>query len=39
MSYRNPQIIKQPVDGAGMGQAIAGAVSEIGEAFVTRKKI
>ena len=38
MSYRNPQIIKQPVDGAGMSQAIIGAVSEIGEAFVTRKE-
>ncbi len=38
MSYRNPQIIKNTVDGAGMGQAIAGALSDVGDAIVTRKK-
>ena len=38
MSYRNPQIIKNTVDGAGMGQAIAGALSDVGDAIVTRTK-
>lgn len=38
MSYRNPGIVKTPVAGEGLGEAIAGAVDQIGGAMITRKK-
>ena len=37
MSYRNPGIIKTPVAGEGMTEAIAGAVGQIGGAVLARK--